>query len=259
MTSRAEDDEPAETADDMLTGVRRWLDTSGRALELRVARVLKAQGAAVQPSMTYTDDVSRLQRELDVLARFGWTGQERTPCSITVAVECKSSTKSPWVAFYDRAATRLGDLENWFSFHHGPFTGITAPLAELWIGRPPLDEVFVATHTVGAHAKDNPADNAVRQVLAAADALKTDYIDTQVADRRGLLVLPLIVTDAPLIACRLDKSGEVALERVTHFHVWGYASDGRKTRVYVLNEARLPAFAAGLRELATAADLGLRL
>lgn len=244
--------------EDMLDGVRGWLDTSGRFLELRVARTLHRAGAQVQPTFSYIDAISGAQRESDVLAQFQWTGLEAVPCSLTAVVEAKSGNKHPWVAFYDKSQTRLGDLNTWFYFAHGPFVGITEPLVGLWVGTEPLDIVHVATHTAAAHTKDssfNPANDAVRQVLAAAGAVRQRYLGRQSLDRVGLVVMPVIVTVAPLVKCVLDADGQVKLEEVDSFHVWGYAAGGERRRVYVLSEARLPYFAAAMEALARAADV----
>jgi hypothetical protein len=106
-------------------GVRRWLDTSGRALELRVARQFRRLGnAAVEQSRAYNDVQTAKQREPDVVARFEWTGLNSVPCSLAVAVECKSSKGNPWVAFLsDSPAPQLNDLDAWVVFGHGRLLG----------------------------------------------------------------------------------------------------------------------------------------
>ena len=243
--------------DDLLNGVRMWLDKSGRALELRTARTLGQAGAVVQSSFTYTDSTSGTRREGDVLAQFRWTGQEDIPCSLTAVVEVKSGTKHPWVAFYDRSLTRRGDLDSWVYFAHGPFNGITEPLLDLWYGEEPFDVQQVATHTVAAHVADsgkNYANDAVRQVLSACEAVKQRYIHRQATDRVGLVVLPVIVTNTPLVRCSLNAKDELQIEQIDSFHVWGSGPADDPRRVYVLSEERLPQFASSLQQLARAAN-----
>lgn len=243
--------------DDLLDGIRAWLDKSGRVLELRAARTLGQAGAVVQSSFTYTDPNSGTRREGDVLARFAWTGQEDIPCSLTAVVEVKSGTKHPWVAFYDRSLTRRGDLDSWVYFAHGPFVGITEPLLDRWYGEEPFDVRQVATHTVAAHVADtgkNHANDAVRQVLSACEAVKQRYIQRQGTDRVGLVVLPVIVTNAPLVRCSLDAKDEVHIEQIDSFQVWGSGPASEPRRVYVVSEECLPHFAASLRRLARAAN-----
>lgn len=246
--------------DDKLEGrLREWLETSGRSLELRVSRTLRAAGAGVRPSFRFVDPTSRQLRESDVLAQFGWPGPQGIPCSLTAVVECKSSRKHPWVAFYDRRLTPAKSLSSWFTFAHGPFTTITDPLLELWKGSPPFDEMRVATHAVAAFAGDHdPVHDALRQVLSAAGAIRDDYISHQVERRVGLVVMPLIVIEAPIVRCSLDQSGAINLQEVDLVHVWANGVSDSPQRVYVLNEGRLAAFAqalANLAELAGSPDL----
>lgn len=82
----------------LLDGVAKWLNTSGRALELRTARKLRQAGAGpVEQSFVYTDFNTKVQREGDVLANFPWINESGVPCAIELVVECKSSVKHPWV------------------------------------------------------------------------------------------------------------------------------------------------------------------
>jgi hypothetical protein len=237
-----------------------WVETSGRALELRVARTWKQVGQAeVQPAFNYQDTVTGLARESDVVAKCPWTGMDDVPCTITVAVECKSSTKHPWVAFYADDADDPGrgpsDLQNWAVFAHGPFVGITEPLAGRWTGQEPFATSSVASHVAAAFTNEgrNPADEAVRQALSCAAAIRSDYINSQSTRRVGLVILAAVVTAAPLLACRLNSDGEVQLRRVDEFDVCGYGQDGNPHRVYVRSEKSLPSFAAALRDRAAQA------
>lgn len=104
---------------DLNSSILQWLETSGRALELlRVAQTLQQIGHAdVQPAFNYQDTVTGRVRESNVVASFAWTGMENVPCTITLAAECKSSTKHPWVAFLsDGPPERRPGLEEWAVF-----------------------------------------------------------------------------------------------------------------------------------------------
>lgn len=239
--------------DKMLDGVRTWLEASGRGLELRTARAFRRNGAKrVAQSFLYIDPETQKQREGDVLAHYGWSGMQNVPCSLTAVVECKSGRDKPWVAFYDRSIARGSELEDWVAFMHGPFTGITQPLPDLWVGEPPFDERRVATHVAAAHTDEskNPANDAVRQVVSAARAQRAEYIQTQNTAKRGLVVVPVVVTAAPLVKCELDSDGEVQLESTASFVMSGGWEGGQARRVFVLNEDAVPIFSQGLRRLA---------
>jgi len=243
---------------DLNSSILGWLETSGRALELRVARTLQQIGQAdVQPAFNYQDTVSGQARESDVVARFAWTGMDNVACTITVAVECKSSTKHSWVAFLtDAPVQSRPNLEEWAVFAHGPFVGVTEPLASRWAGQPPFETSPAASHVVAAHTADgkNPAGDAVRQALSCAAAIRQDYILNQATQRVGLVCLAAVVTAAPLFTCRLDATGSVILDEVEGFDVWGYGVDGARHRVYVRSERALPDFAEGLLHRAEGAN-----
>lgn len=235
--------------DDLIARVCKWLEESGRVLELRVARTLRQVGEAdAELSYTYTDTNSNKLREGDVKAQFCWTAMNQVSSSITVAIECKSSRDHPWVAVHSgREQPRREGLNDWVLSVHGPFNGVTQHLPVLWRGLPPFEENPVASHVLTAHDGKNPANDAVRQALSAAAALKAEYLKRQ---QTGLVLLAAVITAAPLLTCRLDERGEVHLKDVPQFDVWGYTPDGRRSRVYVRSEDALPQFAEDLRERA---------
>ncbi|NEM05174.1 hypothetical protein [Geodermatophilus normandii] len=240
------------SSDALQEKLRGWLESSGRALELRVARTLQRVGeAVVRPSIHYVDTVTGTPRESDVVAHFRWSGPQGTPCSITMAVECKSGTKYPWVAFYtDDSATHVPSLKEWAIIAHGPFNGVIAPIEKLWRGHSPFVPNPVATHVVSAMGKDdhNPAGDAVRQVLSCTSALKQEYLNTQSTSPRGVVLLAAVVTSAPLFKCRLAGDGSIQLEPTDSFDVWGYDTDGVRHRVFIESESSLHGFAIALRD-----------
>lgn len=246
------------SASSLIARTAQWVETSGRALELRVARVVRKIGAAkVLPSFNYTDVVTGQSRESDVVARFEWISINRTPCSITAAIECKSSTKHPWVAFYsDEPLVPRAELADWATFAHGPLIGIVQSLPDQWVGREPFLNVPVSSHVVAAYAADgkNPAGDAVRQVLSVVSALREKYIRRQSTDRVGLVCVAVVVTSAPLLSCRLDSQGDVKLNTVDRLDVWGYDEKGERQRVYIRSEGALPALVDGLRMRAVNAN-----
>jgi hypothetical protein len=239
---------------EMLERVRSWLESSGRAFELRVARTFRQTGAnRVEQSFVYTDPVTDVHREGDVLAYFGWTGVgEQTRSTITAVVECKSSKKDPWVAFFDRSLHPGRDLSSWVYFSAGPDPQLDTVLGQMWIGQPPFDEPRVATHVVASMHRDdtvNKAHDAIRQVLSAAEAQRQLWLDNQ-ADRRNLVVIPLVVTAAPLVACTLNDSGDLDLQEIDRFVAWGYTRHHGRKRVFVLKEDQVPAMSTAFAQLA---------
>ncbi len=228
-----------------------WLEKSGRGLELRVARTMQQVGGArVRPSLNYVDAVTGAVRESDVVAYFSWRSMNSTPCSLTVAIECKSGTSHPWIGFHkeDPSPTRR-QIKDWAVFAHAPQVGIIEPLDELWVGDSPFSRRDpVATHVVTAFSGgNNPAGDAVRQALSCATALREDYVRSQHDDRRGMVLLATVATAAPLFTCQLDDDGTIRLERTAGIDVWGYDAAGQRRRVYIRSEAALDDFALALR------------
>lgn len=243
--------------DDFLQGLRSWLEKSGHAFELRTARAFREGGAKpVTLSFTYADPISGMLREGDVLAEFRWMAMNDTPASIEVVIECKSGRDHPWVAFHDRPFARHTQLNDWVYAAHGPFVGVTEPLAEAWAGMPPFDAHRVASHLVAAHTNDsrNPAGDAVRQVLSTAEGRWQRYIGGQHQDRRGCIIVPVVVTEARLVECELDADGQMQLQEVPTVVVAGPRRGEQPARVYVVSEGAVPAFARSLLDLAILAN-----
>jgi hypothetical protein len=240
-------------SDDFLGGVRQWLEKSGHAFELRIARAFReGRAKPVDLSFTYRDANSGALREGDVLAQFGWEALNDTPASVEVVVECKSGRDHPWVAFYDKVIASGCTLKDWVYFAHGPFVGVTEPLEEAWIGHPPFDSLRIASHLVAAHTKDshNSAGDAVRQVLSAAEGRRNRYIERQGQDRRGCVIVPVVVTGGRLVECQLGADGEVRLEEVPSVVVAGPRSGEQPARVFVLTEGAVKQFAHSIADLA---------
>jgi hypothetical protein len=247
-------------AGDFLDGVQRWLENSGHAFELRIARSFReGRAKPVDVSFSYTDVNTGALREGDVLAQFGWTSLMNVHASIEAVTECKSGRDHPWVAFYDRRIDRGSTLADWAYFAHGPFDSVTRPLDDLWVGRPPLNALRIASHLVSAHSKEshNPAGDAVRQVLSAAEGRRRFYIENQNEHRRGCVILPVVVTGARLVSCELDANGEIQLEEVSSVVVAGPRS-GKSARVFVLTEGVVKDFAKDLAKLAGDAHTAAR-
>ena len=246
---------------DFLEGVGQWLERSGHAFELRTARAFRKGGAKpVTLSFTYTDGNTGALREGDVLAEYSWTAMNNTPASIEVVAECKSGRDHPWVAFYDRAAPGGTALSDWVYQAHGPFVGVTEPLADAWIGAPPFDDLQAASHLVAAHTKDshNPAGDAVRQVLSAAEGRWQRYISRQSREPRGCVIIPVVITAGRLVSCRLGPDGEMRLEEVSSAVVLGARLGEKPARVHVVTEGAVTGFARSILGLATRADEQVR-
>jgi len=248
--------EGSQHQEDLLRKVDTWVESSGRALELRTARTLKLAGAnVVQVSRRYEGTTTGQRREMDVYAAFTWRAAPGVDAQLRVSVECKSSNEKPWVAFRDEWKTLPSELfESSFVFKNGSYTGLTEPLAELWRGLPPFLPSYAMTHIVtadlGARKPSdgrNTAHDAVRQAMSGASALRSEYLASQSShQKRAHLVVATVVTVAPLFACHLDAAGHVVTQPVDSLAVWEPRHDGRSTLVFVLSENAFQDFASDL-------------
>ncbi|QHC65657.1 hypothetical protein GSU68_03050 [Rathayibacter sp. VKM Ac-2759] len=244
-------------SDDFLAKVGSWLEKSGYAFELRIARAIRSEGANdVNLSFSYTDATTGALREGDVLAKFDWTAIEGVPASIEVVIECKSGRDHPWVLFSDEDVTMGSTIEDWAYFSHGSFVGITEPLTKDWSDQPPFHDRRVASHVVAMGAKDshNPASDAVRQVLSAAEGRKTRYTERHFQDRRGCVIIPVIVIGGRLVEARLSSIGDIELTEVASAVVAGPRRGDKPAHVFVVTETEVTEFAQSFRDLADRAN-----
>lgn len=250
-------------AEEMLAKVQDWLETSGRALELRVARTGVNVGADVHQSFHYIDIIEKKQREGDVRASFKWQPQpfkrpgtylrkehQQQELELSVVVECKHSPGSAWVGFPDPLKPATDRVEDWF-FVVGATVDWSYPAGRLTgtlISQPPFDRRPVATHIVTSHKDEggkNPAGDAVRQALSATAGLRSN---PQASAR--VIQLAAVVTNAPLVTCHLSSTGELIVTEVDRIDVWVHLK-GERRRVHVLSE---PAFEQFIGAVAARAE-----
>lgn len=230
--------------------VREWVESSGRALELRVARAFARSGASVRQAAAFRDPTDGRTRECDVVAEYEWLDGE-TSCGLTACVEVKSGATHEWVAFRSGQRQSPGSA-GWFAFL-GKQETVDPPSYRRMPGMPPFDEGAVATHLVVAGTKqdgdsrDLVAYGAMMQAMSAARSELARF--TQLAiDRRPLLaraVIPVVVIAAPLFLCGLDDVGEIELTQVDRVDVLAPGSDA-PSRLYVCTEQAVDQFAKDL-------------
>ena len=83
----------ADELHERLTG---WIETSGRALELRTARTFRGRLFVryANQSVAYEDPETKQQREGDVVAAYRWITDELA-VSVEAAFECKAGKSDP--------------------------------------------------------------------------------------------------------------------------------------------------------------------
>ena len=241
--------------EDLQAKLEQWLETSGRALELRTARMFRGQPSArlINQSMAYEDVNTKQQREGDVLAVYHWITTELA-VAVEVAAECKSAKANPWVAFYDDRHVIPDDSDYWFLTAGEWPRDYLDRLVGAWQMSSTLTTDRVATHAVSAFGKDsnNQCQDAAQQALSFARARgqgPTRYMGDPEELTCVTAVLPVVVTAAPLFTCELANDGEVVLTPVERFDMWIHLEKYEKRRVYVRSEAGLKEMADALHQL----------
>ena len=241
--------------------VRAWLKETGYSLELQTAAAFRAQRFDTEAARYYLAEDGETLREIDVVAT-GWqtTGVPTgaTLLEVVHVIECKGANEHPWVAFLgDHRFARDEEVLNTMrvdrrggTFDHRTGEYTVNSLAITGLHRAPLltwtdRTAYAITETGG---RPGQAYNAVRQVLSAVDGYARDMGDR--TDREVVRVtIPIVVTAAPLVTCRLDDEGTVLLDEVDKvLLVSRLRPAARMTGLWVVRASALDAVAADARQ-----------
>lgn len=169
--------------------------------------------------------------------------------SLDIVVECKSSAAHPWVlfrsgarppdGFTDLMVTRhvQGDGRGARHLRPGRSVGVDCPLLY-------SDDVTTVYAAKAAGEKVDTVYGAVSQVLAAATAV-ADAAETEMSGRQEstlVVVIPVVVTAAPLFAVRLGGDGAFLRERVSRallLHQAGASAGPKPSAVWLWDAAAL--------------------
>jgi hypothetical protein len=228
--------------DEMISRIKDWVQKSGKALELRVAQAMTVRlgpSATVEPGVMYQDASTDKYREADVLASVPYPGDNSR--RVQVVVECKSSNSGPWVVFTDRQAY-VDDDE---AFRHAllAYRGqVDAKAAWRAVrGTQCVPSVVPGYAIVDALCSKTFAYDAVRQTTNAALHF-SGQVSMEMAQAAGYfqLVIPVVVTEAPLYECSLDDAGKVRVVPTNHSSVYVQPDAPRPpTPVQVMTEDHL--------------------
>lgn len=232
----------------------KWLEESGRALELRTIRAFRRY-ADVQHSVYYADKRSGKVRESDVLARFyGSRGGDRL-AHLDVVVECKTGKPgSQWVAFLDGTSpSRFGPEQDAWVTAREPAKVGRDRFAEAWKWYPPLTERVNASSIVTAHDGRDTAHAAIEQCLSAVDG-QIEYVvvnedepyyrqdeKTGIEQRWSTIdagVLGLVITTVPMFVADLDEDNSPRVRPVEIVAVPSRRQSSPE-RIFVANETAL--------------------
>jgi hypothetical protein len=259
--------------------VKAWLEKHGYPLEVRVARAFRAAHPlqeflgfeeAVRQSKSYIDNETEKVREADVVATW-WNpiryeiDQSRTNpraadwLGIILVIECKRSAV-PWIALTSDPVPQIAwrnKLLRSLPIESYDESRLPWEVDQRADTAPLLNWQRQLVHAVVSMSKEDsrrsqPYD-AIRQVMSAAQGIVKevggagDLPSTSWVD----LVVPVIVTDAPLFECWLDQDDEIQLRRVP-VTVWNsrLSKNTYSTSVFIVQEEGVPGFAADCHAMA---------
>jgi hypothetical protein len=221
------DESPVATPESLTGKVSDWLEASGFALEMRVAREFEKAGFDVSQSSPYNDPITGKLRESDVVARH-FSDIDETPVVIRVFAECKSSIKRPWVLL--TTETGMGSVA-WIA--HTPTTLLADRLFLRFLksnGKFESIPTFIVPKRLGYHFvsgrfdkasadPDDDSDKAHKAVVQVTHATR-QWIESEHGERpQGeascAIGLPLIVVGQDLFEGYLSAGGDIQAERVS--------------------------------------------
>jgi hypothetical protein len=244
------DSDPEPAPRDPVAEVLAALRSTGFPLELDVARAFKQAGASyVEQSRHYLDARTQELRESDVLATFHrmtrLDGSEPF-LEFRVVVECKHSN-APWAVFRgaDRFLSWKAHLETLDVVSYrdcAPDLTGDAPL----VCHTERNFAFgvQAVPSRGNSGDRSAAYNAVEQVNSATLGFKRDMMPQEGSGRRGVVILvPAVVTTAPLVECTLDSTGSLVGEEVDMTLLVSRLRADRWQSVWLVNAQAVDRFA----------------
>jgi len=203
---------------------RRWLETTGFPLEMRVAREARRAGPLwVDQSRPFVDPETGKLRETDVVVGMG-PQNKQADGYVFLVVECKAKP-APWIVFDDgdlpsddadlrlartpsrSPADAYGDAKDVIVVS-GAFTGNTL-----------LKPSRMGFGVIEATFKDRPSErnaawDAVRSAVSAAHGVIKEFSSQQIASRAPALVaFPVVVTSGGLFRSFLDGDS-IAVEKI---------------------------------------------
>jgi hypothetical protein len=242
--------------------VLEWLQKKGYPLEMRVAKLLNEAGSLlVEQSRYYPDAKTGELRESDVVASWGGgkNGSYRS-VDFTAVIECKA-TNAPWCIFTEEVGHDNPEVYAGMSFL---VKGISRPslfyesLFRGAIASPLIAGAINVGHGITQKRTDgrDPAFDALRQVASAAYGVLNDPASMHnVLARDGNVgvVMPVIVTNSPLVECYVDSSGSVCARDVLRSEVAIRTEHSvRDCYVRIVNIADLENFCSDLQDTADA-------
>lgn len=208
--------------DDLRDNITREIESSGFPLEIKVSKQLNSLGWFVISNASYANEGEELRREIDVVARR--KDAKLNPLVNVLLIECKKSSKKPWVFFkQNKISTDVFNF-NIAAKAQGPVYRVFEKIApKHFYSTTPI----CTYHFVASAKKDSKESKAIHHAVAQVmNALnfylnrENEYIETY---NRGEVVLfyPIIVFDGELFSAIVE---EESIQLAEENHVQLYVS-----------------------------------
>ena len=207
--------------DSLKSSVRKWLDTQGYPLEMRVAHQFLEHNFDVFQSEYYSDPESGEPREIDICA-FLEADVGRSLAEFLFLIECKTTKDKPWILFTSNQ-TRYAIIPTDYSRVYRRIASSMGEQLLLMLARSadirnlPLFELPtpLAYGMAQAHAKNN-YDTCYSAAMSATKAALAEVSTTSISSEANVIriAFPLIVIDGPLLEVRLDSNSNLELSEV---------------------------------------------
>lgn len=208
--------------EDLINKVRKWLDTQGYPLEMKVARSFQNAGFRVASSEYYLDPDEKKPREIDLIASMDTMIAGKT-FQLAFAVECKSSKGSPWVCFQGDSSKQQRDSSIGFIARQATIQGRDLLMEVSCNPDITTNRLFELpeSHAYGVtNALKNKIDLPYQAILGAqkaANALISHYDKIQTLPNpvhTVCIAFPLVVADTSIFRCVLGHDGSIELKEV---------------------------------------------
>ena len=250
--------------------VEKWLEKHGVTLEMNVARALRAQlGTShlnwdVDLGRHYIDDdpeTGRAKlRECDVVIRATKGHHGQAWLSTWLTIECKSSKADPWV-FY-RASDHIDAWAQTLSatawsvrvgqgLHEKNIAGWGGNTLVMATTR----NCYAAASTSDPHKDQSRPNHARDAMMQAISASRGVTLDIPAEDNTAAIVIPVVVTAAPMFAVELTDNGHTVTETTREVVQVRFApGDDELSKVWVVHSSEVDALAHDFIEVAGALE-----
>ena len=232
---------------DVTDSIRKWMEESGRPLEMRVAaEFMKSTGSVIQ-SAYYIDHDTEQSREIDVVASYTF----RKTHAVSICIECKAKP-APFIVLLptehdrmrDRSVSRSARSSLEREFDWGSEELLLA--SSLYNPNVPVGHALLTMVREHESKRSEQPDKGWIAAMSAAKAAHWFAGRLQGSEAPWHIAFPVVVTDAVLATAQL-VDGELEIDEVDHARFalrWPLEGTGT-VLVDVVRVAALPSFVAG--------------